>query len=108
MAPPKKKARANPNSQQPVSQSIVFRSPGLTPNTLLSALGQDYHVHSTILKLHSHYFRRFLDAPDKSRERASHQLLYHYVTVIDDDESIWSLESVEKVGQIIILEFSFV
>ncbi|CAG8971595.1 hypothetical protein HYALB_00007988 [Hymenoscyphus albidus] len=98
MAPRKRKrARVDSISEQSPSPSpIIFRIPGQTPDTLLSVLGQDYHVHSMLLKLHSNYFRRFLDSPDKSGERASHDFRYHYITVFDDDECGWSLESVEK------------
>ncbi|CAG8954510.1 hypothetical protein HYFRA_00004423 [Hymenoscyphus fraxineus] len=98
MAPRKRKrARVDSISEQsPPTSPLIFRIPGQTPDTLLSVLGQDYHVHSMVLKLHSNYFRRFLDSPDKSGERASQDFRYHYVTVIDDDEFGWSLESIEK------------
>ncbi|CAG8955888.1 hypothetical protein HYFRA_00008738 [Hymenoscyphus fraxineus] len=98
--PSNKRPRPNSDVQQAPSKPpapIVFRKPGEAVDTLLSALGQDYHVHSSILKLHSNYFRKFLDSPDKSGKPASPQFRYHYVTVIDrDDAKAWFLESSEK------------
>ncbi|PBP24241.1 hypothetical protein BUE80_DR004880 [Diplocarpon rosae] len=45
---------------------IIFSTPGLKPDTLLVVLGQEFHVHSLLLKLHSAFFRKFLDSPDKT------------------------------------------
>ncbi|CAG8979882.1 hypothetical protein HYALB_00002656 [Hymenoscyphus albidus] len=89
---PESDAARTPSKPAPV----VFRTPGETVDTLLSVLGQDYHVYSSILKRHSNFFRKFLDSPDKSGKPASAQFRYHYVTVIDkDDAKAWFLESSE-------------
>lgn len=44
---------------------IVFRWPGLNSDTRLTVFSQEFHVHSVLLKLHSAFFRKFLDSPDK-------------------------------------------
>ncbi|CAG8979884.1 hypothetical protein HYALB_00002658 [Hymenoscyphus albidus] len=75
----------------------VYRLPGgLKPDVRLLVFNREYHVHSVILKLHSNYFRKFLDSPDKSSEPASVNFQYEYVTVVDGD-GIWALEPANKV-----------
>ncbi|CAG8955890.1 hypothetical protein HYFRA_00008740 [Hymenoscyphus fraxineus] len=75
----------------------VYRLPGgLKPDVRLLVFDQEYHVHSTILKLHSNYFRRFLDSPDKTGEPASANFQYEYATVVDDDGT-WALEPANKI-----------
>jgi hypothetical protein len=60
MAPPAKKQKVN-NSKSP----IVFQSPGLKPDVSLKVFDVEFHVNSTLLKLHSAFFRTFLDSADK-------------------------------------------
>ncbi|KAK2625513.1 hypothetical protein QTJ16_004825 [Diplocarpon rosae] len=93
---------------------IIFSTPGLKPDTLLVVLGQEFHVHSLLLKLHSAFFRKFLDSPDKticsastgSVENAAPRApssftfsglpggspIYEWVTKIDEDGT-WQLVS---------------
>lgn len=57
----------------------------------------EFHVHSIILKLHSAYFRRFLDSPEKEKDDPlPGRFAYKYVAVIDDDNT-WALEPAAKV-----------
>lgn len=96
MAPPKKKAKVAPRvlSVEPKALApIIFSIPGQTPDVLITAFGQPYHVHSTILRLHSHYFRRFLDSPEKSHCEANGNFKYQYTSVVDEDGE-WGLEPV--------------
>src|SRR6187402_2341564 len=44
---------------------IVFHTPGLKPDVRLMVFDEEFHVHSVLLKLHSAFFRKFLDSPDK-------------------------------------------
>ncbi|TVY83800.1 hypothetical protein LSUE1_G001897 [Lachnellula suecica] len=95
--PPKAASRKRPRAE-PVAEEpppIIFHTPGLKPDVRLNVFGQDMHVHSIVLKLHSNYFRRFLDSPDKSGAPASPLFQYEYVTVVDGDEE-WALESATK------------
>jgi len=61
MAPPAKKQKVNPPPKSP----IIFQSPGLKPEVSLKIFNVEFHVHSVLLKLHSAFFRKFLDSPDK-------------------------------------------
>ncbi|KAH9215140.1 hypothetical protein DL95DRAFT_461401 [Leptodontidium sp. 2 PMI_412] len=62
MAPPILKKQKIDNSMPP----IVFSTPGLKPDTRLTVFEQEFQVHSLVLKLHSAFFRKFLDSPDKA------------------------------------------
>ena len=75
---------------------IVFISPGLQADVRLCVFKQEFHVHSIILKLHSAYFRKFLDSADKAKVPTSALFRYEYVTVVDTDGE-WALEGAAKV-----------
>lgn len=64
---------------------IIDASPGLKPDVRIRVLDKSYHVHFIILKLHSNYFRRFLDSPERQGTRASADFQYEYVAVFDGD-----------------------
>ncbi|KAH8795468.1 hypothetical protein BGZ57DRAFT_865733 [Hyaloscypha finlandica] len=87
--PPKKRRRSK--SPKDTREPIVFRSPGLKPDVRLTVVGQVFHVHSIILKLHSNFFRKFLDSADKVAAPASASFQYDYVSVFDADGA-WGLE----------------
>jgi hypothetical protein len=78
----KRRRSESPNDTQ---EPIVFQSPGLKPDVRLTICGQEFHVHSVILKLHSNFFRKFLDSPDKEAAPASSPFKYDHVSVIDAD-----------------------
>jgi hypothetical protein len=44
---------------------ITFQSPGLKPDVSLKVFDVEFYVHSIVLKLHSTFFRKFLDAANK-------------------------------------------
>jgi hypothetical protein len=52
----------------------------------------EYHVHSWILKMHSAFFFKFLDSPDKdhSRPTPAGGFKYEWITKVDDDGT-WGL-----------------
>ncbi|KAF4635670.1 hypothetical protein G7Y89_g2430 [Cudoniella acicularis] len=93
----KKRARSgSASSTVPATDApIVFTSPGLKSDTRIFVFKQEFHVHSIVLKLHSAYFRQFLDSPDKTEGPASAVFHYEYSTVVDDD-GIWGLEPTLK------------
>lgn len=80
----KRRRSESPNDTQ-AQEPIVFQSPGLKPDVRLTICGQEFHVHSVILKLHSNFFRKFIDSPDKEAAPASFPFKYDYVSVIDAD-----------------------
>jgi hypothetical protein len=72
---------------------VKFTSPGLQADVRLKVFNVDFHVHSVLLKLHSSFFRKFLDSPDKEGTiPGSAEFKYEWVTKIDDDGS-WHLVS---------------
>ncbi|KAH6723081.1 hypothetical protein BKA61DRAFT_5312 [Leptodontidium sp. MPI-SDFR-AT-0119] len=82
----------NPNA-------IVFISPGSEPDVRFRVFDDEYHLHSTVLKYHSRFFRQFLDSPDKPAGPASKSFCYEYVSFFDKDGSDWSLQPASKALQ---------
>lgn len=54
-----------PRTTKP-SHPIVFACVGQKPDIRLVVFDQEFHAHSTLLKLHSAFFRKFLDSTDKA------------------------------------------
>lgn len=70
---------------------MVFFSPGLTPDVRFTMYDKfEYHLHSIVLKLHSRFFQRFLNSPEKSHVPASKEFQYEYVSA--ENEEGWVLE----------------
>ncbi|KAG4428514.1 hypothetical protein IFR05_016003 [Cadophora sp. M221] len=107
--------------KQKFSEPVVFTTPDYQPDVHLSVFDQDFHVHSVFLKLHSAFFRKFLDSPDKAPQvtvanaSASGDVStpvevsrislagpppvfkYHWVTEIDGDNSAgWYLTATKS------------
>jgi hypothetical protein len=61
MVPPPAKKQKIDNPRSP----IIFQFPGLKLDVSLKVFEVEFHVHSMLLKLHSAFFRKFLDSPDK-------------------------------------------
>ncbi|CZR55530.1 uncharacterized protein PAC_05418 [Phialocephala subalpina] len=83
---------------------IFFTAQGLPLDTRLIVLGQEYHVHSAILKMHSAFFNAFLDSPDKIEhvakkwklnKRNGGGFIYEWVSIIENDGIGWSLMAEE-------------
>ncbi|TVY21103.1 hypothetical protein LARI1_G001974 [Lachnellula arida] len=73
---------------------IIFTSRGVKPDVLLEVLGQDFHVMSPALKIHSAFFAAFLDSSNKAPTTpANPNFKYHWGTNIDKDGS-WGLVSI--------------
>jgi hypothetical protein len=77
-----------------VTPAVVILSTGLKPDTRLRVFSTVFHVHSSALKLHSAFFRTFLDSSDKATVTSS-SFLYTWVTKVDEDGS-WSLVCGDK------------
>ncbi|TVY47964.1 hypothetical protein LOCC1_G002625, partial [Lachnellula occidentalis] len=83
-------------------EPVIFLMPDFAPNTRLRVFGQDFHVHSSYLKLHSAFFRKFLDSPEKEIDTTSSGFRYEWVTK-EDKDGTWSLVwagSAEKSGTV--------
>jgi hypothetical protein len=96
MATSGSRKRPKPGDEFTEKDPITFKLPGFKPDCLLHVLDQPFHCHSTILRLHSAYFRKFLDSADKPERPASASFQYEYVTMVDDDGS-WALIHASKV-----------
>jgi len=86
-APPAKKRKV----EAAVKAAIVFQAPGLKPDVCLKVFDQEYHVHSVLLKLHSQFFRKFLDSPDKvvEEKNTAARFPYVWVTKVDEGGKSW-------------------
>jgi hypothetical protein len=72
---------------------VKFTSPGLQADVRRKVLNVDFHAHSVLLKLHSSFFRKFLNSPDEEGSiPGSAEFKYEWVTKIDEDGS-WHLVS---------------
>lgn len=71
---------------------ILFKIEGMEPDTQLQVFHQTFLVHSSALKLHSTYFRKFLDSPDKPTTFTG-KYWYSWVTKLDGNGPEWSLVS---------------
>ncbi|PVH75278.1 hypothetical protein DL98DRAFT_658200 [Cadophora sp. DSE1049] len=71
---------------------ITFNARGMKPDVDLEVLGTHMYVHSAILKLHSTFFFKFLDSPDKLLpvSVSASGIIYEWVTSVDADGS-WAL-----------------
>lgn len=71
---------------------IVFASPGLDIDVRIVVFDEEYHVHSTILKLNSAWFRTSIGRIDRGTPKIPvSEFKYDYVSVLDKD-GIWGLE----------------
>ncbi|KAL3425286.1 hypothetical protein PVAG01_02077 [Phlyctema vagabunda] len=75
---------------------IQFAWPGLRiPDTRFKLFGNyaEFHVHSAILKMHSAFFRKFLDSPDKKCPAPSAPFRYEWISKYEGNGK-WCLVSV--------------
>ncbi|TVY52980.1 hypothetical protein LSUE1_G010062 [Lachnellula suecica] len=71
----------------------VFTTPSGKPDVRLQVFHQAFHLHSTVLKLKSEFFCKFLDSPDKVARRLEAPpgaFKYDWSTMVDGDGS-WHL-----------------
>ena len=78
---------------------VIFNARGMTPDVRLTVFYTVFHVHSHILKLHSHFFFTFFDSVDKKDDERSaggqsgNEFKYEWVTKIVDEGKEWQLVS---------------
>ncbi|TGO24740.1 hypothetical protein BPAE_0096g00460 [Botrytis paeoniae] len=81
----------------PSPQVVTFSLPGQKPDTRITIFQlKELRVHSSILKLYSAYFRKFMDSPDKEWAPPSAMWKYDWAEKVDEDGS-WYV--VNKRGQ---------
>lgn len=72
-----------------------YSLPGSEPDVRLKVFDVvEFHVHSVLLKMHSAFFRAFLDSPEKIVP-ASTEFKYEWVTKFDNDGS-WHLVAAQS------------
>ena len=80
------------------TKPVVFDLPGYKVDTALQVFETNFQLHSTILRIHSRFFRTFLDSADKTPAPTNSTFQYEYDTVVDADGKTWGLETIQKVG----------
>lgn len=105
---------------------IIFESPGFQSDTRLMVFNTEFHVHSTILKIHSAFFRKSLDYLDRTPVTAppdanSSTILpvpvtpgkfkYKFVTKLDEviedgENNVWRLVAASGVSEVRVFSFS--
>ncbi|KAF7917926.1 uncharacterized protein EAE98_009954 [Botrytis deweyae] len=73
--------------QMQIKKYVVL---GQLPDTRFRLFGKiEIHAHSILLKMHSAFFRKFMDSPDKVPSKAGAAFVYEWVDEVDDDGSGW-------------------
>jgi hypothetical protein len=70
--------------------TVVFTIPRKYPDTRFRVFDQEFLVYSPTLRLHSEFFRIFLDSLEKTESSRLGRYCYDWVTLVDDDGT-WSL-----------------
>ncbi|PBP20765.1 hypothetical protein BUE80_DR008141 [Diplocarpon rosae] len=100
MAPPAKKQKTNDGA--PLAPIIIRTTGGLEQDVRLNVFGQEFHVHSCLLKAHSAFFSKFLDSPEKApaaeRAIANGRYRYEWVTEVDENGDSWYLTADSAAG----------
>jgi hypothetical protein len=67
-------------------------APHVPADTLLRVFSQEFHVHSTILKIHSDFFATFMDSRDQMAGTSTNpKFKYEWICEVDKDGKDWSL-----------------
>lgn len=85
----------------PKKAPVIFNARGLTIDTRLRVFDTEFHVHSVVLKMHSAFFYKFLDSPEKDNSGPVPfgRFKYEWNTVLCDDKRDWALEAL-KLGEV--------
>jgi hypothetical protein len=72
---------------------VIFRARGLNPDVCLEVFGTKFHVHSVVLKLHSHFFLTFFGSDDKAGGSTGGMgsFAYEWLTKVLDEGKEWML-----------------
>jgi hypothetical protein len=78
---------------------IIFKVPGLQSDLRLQVFETMFHVHSVILKLHSEFFFKFLDSPEKITPAVliAQGFKYEWATKVYQDGEGWGLVDARSV-----------
>ncbi|KAG4441309.1 hypothetical protein IFR05_003237 [Cadophora sp. M221] len=78
------------SAEHPYGPPIIFEARGMGPPDMrIIAMGVEYHVHSTLMRMHMNFFDVFLDSADKA-PIVGGLFRYEWVTLIDHDGT-WSV-----------------
>jgi hypothetical protein len=102
MAPPAKRMKSSATSESGSNSDsdeecaalpVIFKAPGFPSDLRLQVFETMFHVHSVILKLHSEFFFKFLDSPEKMIPGVliAPGFKYEWVTKVDEDGEGWGL-----------------
>ena len=70
----------------------IILAPHVQADTLLRVFSQEFHVHSTILKIHGDFFATFMDSRDKATGTSTNpRFKYEWISEVDEDGKDWSL-----------------
>ncbi|KUJ24422.1 uncharacterized protein LY89DRAFT_634525 [Mollisia scopiformis] len=84
--------------KKPQKRVIKFSIPGMKPNVRLKVFDNvEFHVHKVLLQVHSRFFQKFLDSPEK-KIPASEDFAYEWATIIEEDGS-WHLVSAQSIPE---------
>jgi hypothetical protein len=93
-APQAKRIKLDPDPKQP----IIFTTPDMRPDVGLQVFNQQFHVYSGVLKIHSGFFRKYLEPSSGLLPTStSPTLSSEWFTKVDADGKSWSLTSDYKV-----------
>ncbi|PVH75276.1 hypothetical protein DL98DRAFT_466661 [Cadophora sp. DSE1049] len=68
---------------------VKLTLPGFTADTRLKVFSVKFHTHSMLLKIHSAFFRKFLDSPDKLKSKTGGSAFKHeWVTQKQPDDIV--------------------
>lgn len=80
-------------------EAIKFVARGSELDTCLKVFDTEFHVHSTILKMHSASFHRLLDSADKiGKPKAQLSFKHSYITEVDEVGWYLVADCTEDVG----------
>jgi hypothetical protein len=92
---------ASRNASTNGTNAIVFAASGLKADVRIKVFEQEFHVHSVVLKLHSAFFRKFIDVEDRVSSY-SEIFRYDYISCVDVDGG-WGLEVATEVCRVVIV-----
>ncbi len=82
----------NSNDELP-ARPIIFQALGLVPDVHIDVFGTMIHVHSTVLKMHSHFFFSYLDAPGSAIAIPGTAFKYYWTMKVVYEGQDWQLVS---------------
>lgn len=75
---------------------ISFTCLGDKADTSINVFGQEFQVHSRILKMHSAFFRRFMESTTPP-QLDQPGIVYHYAAKVEPD-GVWGVQPITEVS----------